>query len=51
MKKKRLERYLEQTVEAWTDADAASRNLTEWILWNTELSIQEIAEIARRPRP
>ncbi len=37
--------------EALDQADAGIRNLFEWIMWNTELTPNEICEILNRPRP
>ncbi len=42
--KKELRRLL-------ANADASSRNLFEWMLWNTDLTPTEICEISNRPRP
>ncbi len=40
-----------ELIVALAQADASSRNLFEWILWNTELTLNEVIEISNRPRP
>ncbi len=51
MSKKQILRWLDSTEAARGLADAGHRNLFEWMLWNTELTPNEICEISNRPRP